>query len=118
MYKKSSFPYWFAHWCAFNMTALNLGCWKPRFLFHDWEKPWLLLFLRDYKKVQRIHRKYAKHHHVGKDFDKVDWLGVVVDWECSRFTKPQAQRNARNTMNELHLETRLHVLPILNKLGL
>ena len=20
---KSSFPYWFAHWCAYQMTALN-----------------------------------------------------------------------------------------------
>lgn len=22
---RSTFKYWFAHWCAFNMTALNFG---------------------------------------------------------------------------------------------
>ena len=43
--QRSKFKYWFAHWCAFNMTALNLGVWKFKYLFHDIEKPWLMLFL-------------------------------------------------------------------------
>ena len=41
--ERSSFKYWFAHWCAYNMTALNLGMWKPKYLLHDIEKPWLML---------------------------------------------------------------------------
>ncbi len=24
--KRSTFKYWVAYWCAFNMTALSLGC--------------------------------------------------------------------------------------------
>lgn len=116
MYKKSSFKYWFAHWCAFNMTALNLGCWKVRFLKHDWEKPWLLVFLKDYKKVQKIHRSFSSHH-LGNDLPK-DWLGMVIDWECSRFTKPQAQLTARETMEQLHPETREFIEPILKMLNL
>lgn len=87
---RSSFPYWFAHWCAFNMTALNLGVWKFRYLFHDFEKPWLKLFL-PYEKVQKIHRSISPHH--GEFFLKHGWLyweDLVIDWECSRFTKQQS----------------------------
>ena len=41
--ERSGFKYWFAHWCAFQMTALNLKCWRPKYLLHDIEKPWLKL---------------------------------------------------------------------------
>ena len=87
---RSSFPYWFAHWCAYNMTALNLGVWKFRYLFHDIEKPWLKLFL-PYKKVQYIHRHIHPHH--GEFYLKHGWLfwdDLVIDWECSHFTKLQS----------------------------
>lgn len=95
--ERSSFSYWFAHWCAFNLTALNLKCWKFRFLFHDIEKPWLKLILRDYSKVQKIHRTNNKHHLTYKNPNKIDWVGLVVDWECSRLTKAEAQMNALET---------------------
>ena len=29
--EKSSFPYWFPHWCAFQLTALNLRIWKFKY---------------------------------------------------------------------------------------
>ena len=48
---RSSFKYWFAHWCGFQITALNLGIWKPKYLLHDIEKPWLKLLWGDYKRV-------------------------------------------------------------------
>ena len=60
--QRSSFAYWYYHWKAFNLTALHLGCWKFKYLFHDFEKPWLMLFWRDYKKVQTWHRSHNKHH--------------------------------------------------------
>lgn len=104
--ERSSFKYWFAHWCSYQMTALNLKCWKFKYLFHDIEKPWLKLFL-PYKKVQAYHRNHSKHHvqywinHNLND-KKVDWEAMVIDWECSRFTKASAQLNARYTL-ELEL---------------
>lgn len=121
--ERSSFPYWFAHWCAFNMTALNLKCWKFRFLFHDIEKPWLRLFM-PYKKVQKLHRKYSRHHieYQGK---RHDWLGMVIDWECGRFTKSAATLNARDEMEtykdkkpDVYLELKKNFEPILVQLGL
>lgn len=116
MYKKSSFKYWFAHWCAFNMTAINLGCWKPRFLRHDIEKPWLFLILRDYNKVKKIHRMFSKHH-MENDLQK-DLLAMVIDWECSKFTKPDAQLNARETMDKYYPEYKEYLEPVLEKLNL
>lgn len=95
--ERSGFKYWFAHWCSFQMTALNLKCWKFRFLFHDIEKPWLKLILRDYSKVQKFHRRNNRHHIGYKNLDKTDWLGMVIDWECSRFTKEAAPMTAKET---------------------
>jgi hypothetical protein len=92
---RATFKYTFAHWCAYNMTALNLGVWKWRYLLHDIEKPFLKLFLKDYTLVQKHHRNHNKHHveyylRTGKcDFD-----GMVIDYECSRFTKSAHPLNA------------------------
>ena len=97
---KSSFPYWFAHWCSFQLCALNLGIWKFKYLFHDFEKPWLKLFL-PYKKVQKWHREHNKHHleyGLKYGFNKVDWYALMIDWECSHMSKKQAPLLARETM--------------------
>lgn len=91
---RSTFPYWFAHWCAFNMTALNLKKWKFKYLFHDFEKPWLKLFM-SYKKVQQFHNLHNKHHLLHYFIkESADWEAMVIDWECGRFTKQQCPRNA------------------------
>lgn len=93
--KKSSFSYWYYHWKAFNLVAIYLHVWKFKYLFHDIEKPWLRLFL-PYKKVQKWHRTHNKHHVQYKGgIDKIDWEALVIDNECSRFTKLAAPLNAR-----------------------
>lgn len=93
---RSTFSYWFAHWCAFNMTTLNYKKWKVKYLLHDIEKPWLKLFL-SYDKVQRWHNLHHKHHllHYFIKY-KVDWEAMIIDWECGRLTKQQCPRNAVN----------------------
>ena len=97
--ERGTFKYWFAHWCAFQMTALNLKCWKPKYLFHDIEKPWLMLFWKDYNRVQKWHRTHNAHHTEYQG--KWDAEAMIIDWECSRFTKTDAQLNAYNTLFEL-----------------
>ena len=125
--QRSSFKYWFAHWCAFNMTALRLGIWKPKYLLHDVEKPWLMLFWRDYKRVQTWHRTHNNHHFewVKKhnDFNNADWEAMVIDWECSGFTKTAAAWDAREQLErecerwpDDSVYIRMKVLPIINKL--
>ena len=93
--ERSTFPYWFAHWAAFQMTALNHNCWKPRFLFHDMEKPFLMMIWKDYDRVHNWHRKHNKHHiEYYLKHGKADWVAMAVDWECSRFTKESCPLNA------------------------
>lgn len=128
--ERSSFPYWFNHLLAFNILAIQFGAWKFKYLFHDFEKPWLKL-VWPYKKVQQWHRKHANHHiqYEGPE-ENYDWEAMVIDWECSRFTKSEAQLNAVDTM-ELEakgLEPGInryqaswlvnHMYPVLEKFGL
>ena len=130
--QRSSFNYWWNHWKAFNLVAMKLGVWKPKWLLHDVEKPWLKLFWGDYKRVQKWHKHHNNHHvFYGRrnGLNKVDWLGAVIDWECSRLTKLQAPKTAREeTMSVLAQKRkytkdereaiRINVLPILDYLGI
>lgn len=109
---RSTFAYWFAHWCAFQMVALNLGAWKPKYLLHDIEKPWLKLFM-SYDKVKTWHRTHSKHHlsykgnngkplYVNYDvLDKLDYQAMLIDWECSRYTKAEAPKTALQELIDL-----------------
>jgi len=96
--EKSSFSYWFAHWCAFQMTALNLHHWRFKYLFHDFEKPWLKLVL-PYDKVKRFHRNHADHHITYFiKHGNADWQAMLIDWECCRFTKIACPLNAEKEL--------------------
>lgn len=99
---RSSFKYWFAHWCGFQLTALNLGIWKPKYLLHDIEKPWLkLLWKGDYKRVQKWHRIHNKHHleyGLKHGWNAIDWEALMIDWECCGLSKQEAQLDARETL--------------------
>lgn len=122
---RSSFKYWFAHWCAFNMTAVLCRAWKFKYLFHDIEKPWLKLFL-DYEDVQYIHRHNSRHHLEYKGgIEKIDWEALVIDWECSRFTKSSCILNAQEEMEKLTKKSVFYrdtlpqkIIPILKKFNI
>lgn len=117
---RSSFEYWYYHWKAFNLVAWYLRVWKFKYLFHDIEKPWLRLFL-PYKKVQSIHRRYNSHHKEYREgLYNVDVEAMVIDNECSRFTKDSAKLNAREFIekNPVNKEFSKRYYFILGKLGL
>lgn len=119
--ERSTFKYWFAHWCAFQLTALNLRAWKFKYLFHDIEKPWLrILFKGDYKKVQSWHRKHNNHHLQYRG--KKDYIAMILDWECSKFTKTSSPYSAYEwylkKYNEVSEYDNLHLAKALKELGL
>ena len=130
--EKSTFSYWIWHWFAFNYTAWKLGVWKPKWLLHDIEKPWLKLIWGDYQRVRRWHKHHNSHHiFYGRrnGLNKVDWLAAVLDWECSHLTKCVAERNGREEVDYLvskkskytkdeKEEIRKNCYPILDYLGL
>ena len=76
-----------------------------------------------------MHREHNDHHLAygfKHGFDKMDWLAVALDWECSRFSKKEAQLNAYETMMrykekgefDKYYICEAHLLPILKKLNL
>lgn len=121
--ERSTFKYWFAHWCAYQLTALNLKAWKFKYLFHDIEKPWLrILFRGDYSKVRKYHREHSRHHLQYKG--KKDYAAMVIDWECSRLTKDSSPYTAyeyylmkKDTMSEVDKCEVLKAMTELNLLG-
>jgi len=122
--EKTTFGYWFAHWRAFQKVAFQFGIWKPKYLLHDIEKPWMYLFI-DKKAVKVWHRKHNRHHLGYTGHRGYDWEAMVIDWECSRFSKAEAPMNARDTLQyqisrhpEMKDELNEHIPPILAKLGL
>lgn len=124
--QRSSFTYWYYHWKAFNLTAFHLGCWKFKYLFHDIEKPWLMLLWKDYKLVQIWHRAHNNHHIEYPHIFDIDWEAVVIDWECSRYTKLAVPGTAYqeliyiepNTETNYYTFIKQNMMPIIYRLGL
>lgn len=124
--ERGGFAYTFAHWCAFNMTALNLGAWRFKYLFHDIEKPFLmLLFGGNYTKVRNWHKEHNRHHLRYKGKRSIDWEAMVIDWECSGLTKKEKPWKAREVMyREMEVYPdkkdiiKKNIEPILDRLGL
>lgn len=104
--QRATWKYFWAHWFAFQMTATVLGVWKFKYLFHDWYKPWLKMFGIPYYKIQKYHRTHSNHHLEWLDNhnpNEIDWIALIIDWECSRFTKESSPRTAREEMNNVML---------------
>lgn len=91
--QRSTFPYWFWHWLAFNDVARELHVWRPRHILHDIEKPFLRLIF-PYKKVQKWHRLHNRHHLEYRYPERRSWLDMIIDWEASGRTKQACPRNA------------------------
>lgn len=87
-----------------------------RSLFHDLDKLVLYRFF-DYKKVHNWHRNHSKHHSI-KAKTHNDFVQMVIDWECARYTKPDKPLNARETLYKYYPNLEDKVLPIIEELGL
>lgn len=121
--EKSTFAYWWAHNRAFNKIAKEWGVWKFKYLFHDMEKPFMKLFL-PYDKVRKWHRSHNRHHLSYPDKTRIDWMALIIDWECSHLTKASQPMNcysyALYMMEKYPDEADLimyNVLPVLSAMG-
>lgn len=119
------FKYWYAHWKAFNKVARQCHAWKFKYLFHDIEKPLMMLFGKDFESVQKWHVDHKAHHPQNKPFSKVDVEGMLIDWECGRYTKSFATMTAREFYDSKYrngtrfsLEEQKVIEATLDKLGL
>ena len=115
--KINSIIYTINHRKAFlKLEKKLLGKNTLRGYLHDLDKVFLKLFLNK-KTVQKIHRKFSRHHN-NRAHTKSDYIQMVIDWECARFTKPDKPLNARQTLYKFYPELENSVLPIIEELGL
>ena len=108
--ERSTFPYWWEHWKAFNYVAWRLDIWKPSYLFHDILKPWLLLLWKDYKRVQQWHRLHSNHHLEALERRNIDIDALIVDEECSRLTKESSPHSALEYLENLYIDLKTQLL--------
>lgn len=109
--------YTLAHRKAFRKVEKQLlGHNTIRGFLHDLDKVFLYMVF-EYKKVHDFHRKHSRHHML-KAHTHADYVQAVIDWECSRFTKPDKPLNARETLEKYYPEHASKILPVIQELGL
>lgn len=84
--------------------------------FHDLDKLILKIFLNE-ETVRKIHRTRSRHH-IKRAKTEADYMQMVIDWECARYTKSDKPLNARETLYEFYPELEEKVLPILKEFNL
>jgi len=117
--------YTFQHKMAFlRVEHQLLGHNTIRGYLHDADKllylyPIAYIFVKDKKWVQQKHRAHNRHH-VENKLSKTynDYVEMVIDWECARYTKPDKQLSAYETMKKFYPFMEPHLLPIMKKFGL
>lgn len=117
--------YTWSHKRAFwRIERQVLGHHTWRGLIHDADKlcllyPMAFVLGRDKKWVQAIHRKRNRHHvECPKDKKRPDYIEMIIDWECARYTKPDKPLDAYDTMKQFYPQMTPIILPLLKELNL
>ena len=89
-----------------------------RSIVHDIDKVILYNFW-EHKKVKELHRRTARHR-VENDIKKTkaDYIEMVIDWECARYSKPDKPLNAYDTLYNIYPELEDAILPILKEFNI
>lgn len=107
-----------AHRKAFRKIEkeiLGKNTWRS--LIHDLDKVILYNFL-EHSKVKRFHRETARHHDNSIKKKRNDYIEMIIDWECARYTKPDKQLNAYDTLYKFYPNLEKEILPILKEFKL
>ena len=71
-----------------------------------------------FEEVKKFHRKTARHHKNNLKKTRNDYIDMIIDWECARFSKPDKQLNAYDTLYKFYPELEEKILPILREFNL
>lgn len=84
---------------------------------HDLDKVILYHFL-PFEKVKKFHRSTARHHDNKIKKRQSDYIDMIIDWECARYTKPDKPLNAYDTLYKFYPHMEDEILPLLKKFNL
>ena len=93
-----------------------LGKNNIRGYLHDVDKIILYHFLPT-EFVHTCHQWWSKHHE-RRAKTHVDFVQMVIDWECARFTKPDKPLDAYDTLYKFYPHMEDKILPILKELNI
>lgn len=115
--QRTAIQYSKVHRIAFrNLEKRLLGKNTIRGFFHDVDKIILYHFL-PIEFVHKCHRWWSWHHERrAKTYE--DFVQMVIDWECARFTKLDKPLNAYDTLYKFYPYLEKKILPILKKFNL
>ena len=72
-----------------------------------------------HKKVKNFHRTTARHHSENNiKKTRNDYIEMIIDWECARYTKPDKPLNAYDTLYKWYPELEKEILPILEEFNI
>ena len=96
--------------------VLGHNTWRS--LVHDLDK--LILYnIWTHKKVKEFHRNTARHHVENKiKKSRNDYIEMIIDWECARYTKPDKPLNAYDTLYNIYPNLEKEILPLLKEFNL
>lgn len=84
---------------------------------HDIDKIWLYIRYNDDNIIQKKHRE-NNDHHVETKHPTVNSMELIIDCECARYTKPDKQMSAYDTIEKYYPQYLEVCLPILIQLRL
>lgn len=88
-----------------------------RSIAHDLDKVILYNFW-PFEKVKKFHRNTARHHDNNIKKKKSDYIEMIIDWECARFTKPDKPLNAYDTLYKFYPHLENEILPLLKSFNI
>ena len=79
----------------------------------------ILNCLCDSSLSSKIHNNFSLHHKTdNKQLSKYDYIEMIIDWECARYTKPDKPRNSCLTLYTFYNDLQEQILPLLKELDL
>ena len=89
-----------------------------RSIVHDLDKV-ILYNIWPHKKVKNFHRTTARHHSENNiKKTRNDYIEMIIDWECARYTTPDKPLNAYDTLYKWYPELEKEILPILEEFNI
>lgn len=67
--------------------------------------------------VHTCHQWWSRHHE-RRAKTHTDFVQMIIDWECARFTKPDKPLDAYDTLYKFYPHMENKILPILKELNL
>lgn len=90
-----------------------------RYLVHDMDKVLMNLLDIPGNEIKKIHRENKSHHYIdGKEYSRIDYIEMIIDWESARYTKEDKPLNAKNTLIKYYNNIYGEIMPLLREMGL